>query len=66
MGIVEKDRVCCSHCLYWHGCLVIAKSWDNFSCSTCYCQFFDRDDKPKFEDKLRANAWVLPDIKHIG
>lgn len=64
MGIVEKDRKCCMHCLYWHGCLVIAKNLDGFVCSTCYCEFFEVDDKPTILDKLKKNDWVIPEIIH--
>lgn len=64
MGVVEIDRKCCSHCIYWHGCLVIAKNDTDFACTTCYCKFFERDDKPKFKDKLQANNWEIPEIIH--
>ena len=65
MGVVEKERMCCSHCLYWHGCLVIAKNKTSFSCTTCYCKFFEYNDKPTFNDKMRRNNWRLPKIIHI-
>jgi hypothetical protein len=63
MGIVEKDRMCCSHCIYWHGCLVIAKNTEtSFACSVNYCKFFERDDKPTFKDKMRRNNWKIPKL----
>jgi hypothetical protein len=63
MGIVEKERMCCMHCLYWHGCLVIAKNnLVSFSCSDCFCKLFERNDKPTFNDKLRRNNWKIPKI----
>lgn len=63
MGIIENDRVCCSHCIYWHGCLVIAHNESDFSCNNCYCDLFERDDKPTFNDKLKENNWKIPKIK---
>jgi len=60
MGIIEKDRMCCSHCIYWHGCLVIAKNLDSFACSVNYCKFFERADKPTFNDKMRRNNFRIP------
>lgn len=57
MGIIEQNRMCCMHCIYWYGCLVIAKNDTGFSCSSCYCKFFERNDKPAFKDKLAKNKW---------
>lgn len=64
MGIVNKDKSC-MYCYYWYGCPVIAKNEMGFSCNSCYCKLFEPDDKPSFNDKLKANDWIIPDIIHL-
>jgi len=65
MSIVDKDKICCMHCCYWHGCPVIVKNETGFSCSSCYCKLFEVNDKPTLNDKLKANDWIIPDIIHL-
>ena len=64
MGSIEKDRICCMNCTYWRGCLVIATNKSGFACNTCYCDLFEPDNHPTFNDKLKNNNWKIPEIIH--